>query len=43
MLITPHFPFEEMIVSQLAAREGLDNTPPPEARASLQLLCDALE
>jgi len=43
MLITPHFTLDEMTVSQLAAREGLDNSPPPEARANLQLLCSALE
>lgn len=43
MLITPHFTLDEMIVSQLAAREGLDNTPPPEALANLHLLCSALE
>ncbi|WP_069943377.1 D-Ala-D-Ala carboxypeptidase family metallohydrolase [Pseudomonas putida] len=43
MLITPHFTFDEMTVSQLAARDGFDNTPPPEARANLLLLCCALE
>lgn len=43
MLITPHFTLNEMTVSQLAAREGLDNNPPAEARANLQLLCNALE
>lgn len=43
MLITPHFTLDEMIVSQVAARDGLDNTPPPEARANLKLLCCALE
>ncbi|MFF7065747.1 D-Ala-D-Ala carboxypeptidase family metallohydrolase [Pseudomonas sp. NPDC008258] len=43
MLITPHFTLDEMTVSQLAARDGFDNTPPPEARANLQLLCGALE
>ncbi|AYG44235.1 peptidase M15 [Pseudomonas sp. Leaf58] len=43
MLITPHFTLNEMTVSQLAAREGLDNTPLAEARANLQLLCCALE
>ncbi len=43
MLITPHFTLAEMTVSQLAAREGFDNSPPPEARANLQLLCNALE
>ncbi|KAF4559878.1 D-Ala-D-Ala carboxypeptidase family metallohydrolase [Pseudomonas asiatica] len=43
MRITPHFTLDEMTVSQLAAREGLDNNPPAEARANLQLLCNALE
>ncbi|MFJ4256791.1 D-Ala-D-Ala carboxypeptidase family metallohydrolase [Pseudomonas monteilii] len=43
MLITPHFTLDEMTVSQLAARDGFDNTPPPQARANLQLLCGALE
>ncbi|MFJ3112192.1 D-Ala-D-Ala carboxypeptidase family metallohydrolase [Pseudomonas putida] len=43
MLITPHFTFDEMTVSQLAARDGFDNTPPSEARANLLLLCCALE
>jgi hypothetical protein len=43
MLITPHFTLDEMTVSQLAAREGLDNNPPPAARANLQVLCSALE
>ncbi|AHD13655.1 peptidase M15 [Pseudomonas sp. FGI182] len=43
MLISPHFTLDEMTVSQLAAREGLDNNPPAEARANLQLLCNALE
>jgi len=43
MLITPHFTLDEMTVSQLAARDGFDNNPPPEARATLQLLCGALE
>ncbi|SPO54239.1 Peptidase M15 [Pseudomonas sp. JV551A1] len=43
MLISPHFTLDEMTVSQLAAREGLDNNPPAEARANLQLLCNSLE
>ncbi|WP_406821445.1 D-Ala-D-Ala carboxypeptidase family metallohydrolase [Pseudomonas sp. KnCO4] len=43
MLISPHFSLDEMTVSQLAAREGLDNDPPAEARANLQLLCNVLE
>lgn len=43
MLITPHFTLDEMTVSQLAARDGFDNTPPPQARANLQFLCGTLE
>ncbi|MEJ5907333.1 D-Ala-D-Ala carboxypeptidase family metallohydrolase [Pseudomonas kermanshahensis] len=43
MFITPHFTLDEMTVSQIAAREGLDNTPTPEALANLQVLCGALE
>lgn len=43
MFITPHFTLDEMTVSQLSAREGLDNNPPPAARANLQILCSALE
>ncbi|PYB72214.1 peptidase M15 [Pseudomonas sp. LB-090624] len=43
MLITPHFTLDEMTVSQLAARDGFDNIPPPDARANLKLLCCALE
>ena len=43
MLITPHFTLDEMTVSQLAARDGFDNTPPPQAQANLRLLCCALE
>ena len=43
MRISPHFTLDEMTISQLAAREGLDNNPPAEARANLQLLCNALE
>ncbi|MCO7630340.1 D-Ala-D-Ala carboxypeptidase family metallohydrolase [Pseudomonas guariconensis] len=43
MLITPHFTLEEMTVSQIAAREGLDNAPPAQALANLGLLCRTLE
>ncbi|PVZ44033.1 D-Ala-D-Ala carboxypeptidase family metallohydrolase [Pseudomonas sp. CC120222-01a] len=43
MLITPHFALEEMITSQVAAREGLDNTPTPEILSNLRLLCQVLE
>jgi len=43
MRITPHFTLEEMTASQVAAREGLDNTPSAEAVGNLLLLCQALE
>ncbi|MGE7992780.1 D-Ala-D-Ala carboxypeptidase family metallohydrolase [Pseudomonas sp. NPDC089554] len=43
MYLTPHFTLEELITSQIAAREGLDNTPAPEALANLKLLCLLLE
>ncbi|MHC6224826.1 D-Ala-D-Ala carboxypeptidase family metallohydrolase [Pseudomonas sp. X10] len=43
MLITPHFTLEEMITSQVACREGLDNTPDPQTRENLHHLCTTLE
>jgi zinc D-Ala-D-Ala carboxypeptidase len=43
MFITPNFTLEEMIVSQVAAREGLDNTPSQQVISNLHLLCEALE
>ncbi|WP_079227130.1 D-Ala-D-Ala carboxypeptidase family metallohydrolase [Pseudomonas putida] len=43
MYITPHFTLTEMISSQAAAREGLDNTPSLAVMSNLRLLCQALE
>lgn len=43
MYLTPHFTLEELTVSQIAAREGLDNTPPAQALANLKTLCLTLE
>ncbi|MBK4989611.1 D-Ala-D-Ala carboxypeptidase family metallohydrolase [Pseudomonas sp. S36] len=43
MLLTPHFTLREMIVSQLAARDGFDNTPPRPVVDNLKLLCNTLE
>ncbi|MBO9549962.1 D-Ala-D-Ala carboxypeptidase family metallohydrolase [Pseudomonas sp.] len=43
MQITPHFTLEELIASQMAAREGLDNTPTAEVLSNLHLLCQVLE
>ncbi|MBF8777523.1 D-Ala-D-Ala carboxypeptidase family metallohydrolase [Pseudomonas fulva] len=43
MLLTPHFTLDEMTVSQVAAREGLDNTPAQAVIDNLRLLCTTLE
>ncbi|MCI0910997.1 MULTISPECIES: D-Ala-D-Ala carboxypeptidase family metallohydrolase [Pseudomonas] len=43
MFITPNFTLEEMVASQVASREGLDNTPPQQVISNLHLLCHALE
>jgi len=43
MFLTPHFTLQEMIASQTAAREGLDNTPSSEVISNLRLLCQVLE
>ena len=36
---SPHFSYVELTRSQVAARDGLDNTPPPPALACLADLC----
>lgn len=42
--LTEHFTLEEMCESQLAARLGIDNAPPPDAVERLRRLCeDVLE
>lgn len=43
MYLTPHFTLEELTLSQIAARDGLDNTPSPEALVNLKSLCLVLE
>ncbi|HCP31546.1 D-Ala-D-Ala carboxypeptidase family metallohydrolase [Pseudomonas fulva] len=43
MLLTPHFTLDEMIISRVAAREGLDNTPPQPVIDNLRMLCTTLE
>lgn len=43
MNLTPHFTLEEMIFSQTAARNGLDNTPTPEIIDNLRKTCETLE
>ena len=43
MFITPHFTLDEMTATQIAAREGFENTPTPEVLANLTVLCGVLE
>ncbi len=43
MQMTDHFSLEELIVSETAARFGIDNTPPPAIIANLQVLAHGLE
>lgn len=43
MNLTDHFTLEEMVLSETAARLGLDNTPSPEIIASLTRTCQYLE
>jgi len=39
MNLTENFTLEEMILSEYAARNGIDNTPPPEHIENLKILC----
>lgn len=41
--LSPHFALEELMASQTASREGLDNTPPPEALANLRITAHKME
>ena len=43
MRLTPHFTLEEFCVSEVALREGIDNTPPPEVVANLRRLAKLME
>lgn len=43
MRLTPHFTLAEMVVSQTAARRGIDNTPPPEVIEALRRTALGLE
>jgi hypothetical protein len=42
-MLTPHFTLEEMIVSQTASREGINNSPTDEALINLRRVCEMLE
>jgi len=41
--LTEHFSLEELTCSEVAARSGIDNTPPPEILANLRALAVGLE
>lgn len=43
MYLTPHFTLAEMTASQVANRDGLDNTPDSKTIANLVELCRTLE
>lgn len=40
--LTPHFTLDEMTASEVAARQGLDNSPPAEVTANLFRVCSDL-
>lgn len=43
MRLSPNFTLEELTVSEVAARHGLDNTPPQEIIENLKRLAEALQ
>jgi hypothetical protein len=43
MQLSPHFSLEELIASEVAARSGIDNTPPADVLMNLLLLAVGLE
>lgn len=43
MQLSEHFSLEELIASEVAARQGIDNTPPPDIIANLRELARGLE
>lgn len=43
MQLTKNFTLEELVESDWAARHGVDNTPPPAARAELQRTAEMLQ
>lgn len=43
MQLTEHFSFEELTASEIAARHGLDNTPPIALDVNMRHLADGLE
>lgn len=43
MKLTEHFALEEFLISQTAARKGIDNSPTPEHLENLRRVADVLE
>lgn len=43
MQLSEHFSLEELVASEVAARAGIDNTPPPAIVANLRTLAQGLE
>jgi zinc D-Ala-D-Ala carboxypeptidase len=43
MMLTPHFSLEELTASEVAARMGIDNAPPPSVVRNLGRLAEGLE
>jgi hypothetical protein len=43
MKLSPNFSLQELTFSQIAARRGLDNTPPPKVKDNLERLAFFLE
>lgn len=43
MQLSEHFSLEELIASEVAARQGIDNTPSPSIMANLRMLAAGLE
>lgn len=43
MQLSEHYSLDDLIASETAAREGIDNTPPPEIVANLRVLAQGLE
>jgi len=41
--LSDHFTLEELVFSQTATRDGIDNTPPPQVVANLRRLAQTLE
>lgn len=42
-MLSEHFTYDELVFSQTAARQGIDNTPPPEVLKNLKHLAAQLE